>query len=112
MKARRIDSLASATFAGSPSSARTRLSAMGWTNTFSRDGSPRTTLAVDVDGPRSIGRARRWGLRSMSMQTLLAMRYSQERIEERPSKLSMARQACIIVSCTASSASEPAPSMR
>ena len=62
-----------------------------------------------MDGPISIGRARRCGLRSMSTHTLLAMRYSHDRSDERPSKLSMARQARIIVSCTASSASEPEP---
>jgi hypothetical protein len=67
---------------------------------------------VALDGPISMGRARRWGLRTMSMHTLLAMRYSQDRSEDRPSKPSNARHARTIVSCTASSASDPEPSMR
>ena len=45
----------------------------------------------------------------MSMHTLLAMRYSHERSDERPSKRSNARQARTIASCTASSASAPGP---
>ena len=65
-----------------------------------------------VDGPISMGRARRWGLRCMSTQTLLAMRYSHDRSDERPSKPSIDRQARTIVSWTASSASEPEPSIR
>ena len=60
----------------------------------------------------SIGRARRWRPRSMSRQTLVAMRYSQERTAERPSKLSAFFQARTIVSCTASSASNADPSIR
>ena len=45
----------------------------------------------------------------MSTHTLLAMRYSQDRSDDRPSKPSIARQARIIVSWTASSASDPEP---
>ena len=41
-------------------------------------------------GPRSMARARRWRPRSMSRQTLVAIRYSHERSAERPSKLSIA----------------------
>jgi hypothetical protein len=48
----------------------------------------------------------------MSRHTLVAMRYSHDRSAERPSKPSMAFQARTIVSCTASSASKPEPSMR
>ena len=48
----------------------------------------------------------------MSTQTLVAMRYSHERIDERPSKRSMAFHARIRVSWTASSASDPEPSIR
>jgi hypothetical protein len=48
----------------------------------------------------------------MSRQTLVAIRYSHDRSEERPSNLSMAFQARMRVSCTASSASEPEPSIR
>ena len=46
------------------------------------------------------------------MHTLVAMRYIQERSEARPSKPSMPFQARTMVSCTASSASKPEPSMR
>jgi hypothetical protein len=46
------------------------------------------------------------------MQTLVAIRYSQERTLERPSNLSALRQARSIVSWTASSASNPEPSIR
>ena len=56
--------------------------------------------------------ARRCGPLSMSMHTLVAMRYSQDRRADLPSKPSMLRQARTIVSCTASSASKPEPSMR
>jgi hypothetical protein len=48
----------------------------------------------------------------MSRQTLVAIRYSQERTADRPSKRSYARQARTIVSCTASSASKAEASMR
>ena len=91
--ARRIDSRAAATSAGSPSVAITRESRMGCTNRCSGLCGPSTTSAVAVEGPSSMGRARRCGLRTMSMHTLLAMRYSQVRSEERPSKPSMARHA-------------------
>ena len=50
--------------------------------------------------------------RSMSRQTLVAMRYSQERRADRPSKRSKFRHARTMVSCTASSASKAEPSMR
>ena len=59
-----------------------------------------------------MGRARRCGARCMSMHTLLAIRYSQDRTDERPSKRSIAFQARTKVSCTASSASAPEPSIR
>ncbi len=42
----------------------------------------------------------------------MAMRYSHERSDERPSKESYAFHARTIVSCTASSASKPEPSIR
>ena len=63
-------------------------------------------------GPRSIGVGRRCRLRSMSTQMLVAIRYSHDRMLERPSNPSAARQARSMVSCTASSASDPEPSMR
>ena len=46
------------------------------------------------------------------MHTLVAMRYSHERTLARPSNRSAERQARSIVSCTASSASKPEPSIR
>jgi hypothetical protein len=48
----------------------------------------------------------------MSMQTFVAIRYSQDFSDERPSKRSMERHARSIVSWTASSASKDEPSMR
>ena len=56
--------------------------------------------------------ARRWRPRSMSMQMFVAIRYSQDRTLDRPSNPSAARQARSMVSCTASSASKPDPSIR
>ncbi len=72
----------------------------------------RFDMTGSTDGPRSIGRARRSRPFSMSRQTLVAIRYSQERSAERPSNRSMLRQARISVSWTASSASNGEPSMR
>ena len=63
-------------------------------------------------GPRSIGRARRWRPLRWSRQTFVAIRYSQERSDDRPSNRSIAFHALIIVSWTASSASKPEPSIR
>lgn len=60
----------------------------------------------------SIGTARRLRPFSASMQTLVAMRYSQDRREERPSNFATPFQARTIVSCTASSASNAEPSIR
>ena len=85
---------------------------MGWIHVSSVRAGPGSAPDTGVDGPSSIGRARRCGLRCMSVHTLVAMRYSHERSEERPSKRWWARHALTMVSCTASSASEAAPSMR
>ena len=74
--------------------------------------SPRNDSSGGLDGPTSIGRARRWRPRSMSRHTLVAIRYSQDRTDERPSNWADDRQARSIVSCTASSASKPEPSIR
>ena len=63
-------------------------------------------------GPKSIGRARRERLFSMSRQTLVAIRYSHERSAARPSKRSKPRHARRNVSWTASSASNGEPSIR
>jgi hypothetical protein len=48
----------------------------------------------------------------MSRHTLVAIRYSHDRSEARPSKRVKPRHARTIVSCTASSASNAEPSMR
>lgn len=60
----------------------------------------------------SIGRARRCAEPSMSKHTLPAIRNSHDFSAARSCRLSCARQARTIVSCTASSASEPDPSIR
>jgi hypothetical protein len=62
-------------------------------------------------GPRSTERARRCALRSMSRQMFVAIAYNQVRTDPRAGSCS-ARQARTMVSCTASSASKPDPSMR
>ena len=97
--------------AGSPSSGSARASSTGWIQVLSGRPAGNKVSAGD-DGPRSIGRARRCGPWSMSRHTFVAMRYSHDRSDDRPSKLSMLRHARTIVSCTASSASKPEPSMR
>ena len=63
-------------------------------------------------GPRSIGSARRFSPRSASRQTFVAIRYSQDRSDDRPSNPSAAFHARSMVSCTASSASKADPSIR
>ncbi len=110
-KASRMLSLAAASSAGSPSSGRTRSSGTGPTQACSGRVAPVKPSAVPA-GPRSSGRARRWRPRNMSRQTLVAMRYSQDRSAARPSKLSLAFQARTSVSWTASSASKSEPSIR
>ena len=59
-----------------------------------------------------MGRARRSLPSSMSKQTLVVMRYSQVLNDERPSNRSLALQALIKLSWTASSASNEDPSIR
>ena len=88
-----------------------RSSAIGCTHRDSGIWDP-SVVSAELGGPRSTGRARRWLLRSMSRQTLVAIRYSQDRTAERPSKLSAFCQARTIVSWTASSASKAEPSIR
>ena len=94
--------------AGAPRASGDRLRPSASSGSAAPSDAPRRS----TPGPRSIGRARRCRPRSMSRQTLVAIRYSQERSDERPSKRSTARQARTIVSCTASSASKPEPSIR
>ena len=60
----------------------------------------------------SMGSSRRLRPLSASRQTLVAMRYSHDRIAERPSNRSNERHARSNVSWTASSASNAEPSMR
>ena len=72
MNARRIDSLATATSPGSPSGS-TRPSGIGSIHVAS----PRVVSvarSATCGSPKSIGRARRCLLPSMSRQTLVAMR--------------------------------------
>jgi len=79
----------------------------------SSDGQGRSSDSTGGDaGPRSIGSARRFSPRSASRHTLVAIRYSQDRSEARPSNPSAPRHARSIVSCTASSASNADPSIR
>lgn len=110
-KASRTDSRATAVWAGSECAGRTRASGTGSSQVLSGRGLS-AAWASGVAGVRSTGRARRLPALSASMQTLVAMRYSQERSEERPSNRSYARQARTKVSCTASSASKAEPSTR
>ena len=102
----------SATSAGSASGGSTRSSAIGDTQLPSGSTPSSDDSTGGLDGPSSIGRARRWRPRSISRHTLVAIRYSHDRTLERPSNRSPARQARTIVSCTASSASKPEPSIR
>lgn len=110
--ARRIDSRYWATSAGSAPAGATLASDTGVIHIASGRVGPRSASIGGEDGPISTGIDRRWTWRRMSMQTLVAIRYSQERTLERPSKPSALRHARSIVSWTASSASKPEPSMR
>jgi hypothetical protein len=74
-----------------------------------RGGSP--TAASD-GGLRSCGSTRRARPSRASRQALVAIRYSQARTLERPSKAPMPFQARRNVSCTRSSASSNEPSIR
>ena len=65
-----------------------------------------------VAGASSIGRARRSLPPSMSRQTFVTMLYSHERNDDRPSNCSKLFHARRNASCTASSASNPEPSIR
>ena len=106
------ESRTAAISAGSPWSGTTRESGIGVTQRSSA-GCGRMYVSTGGDaGPRSMGSARRFSPRSVSRQTLVAIRYSQERSEDRPSKPSAAFHARSIVSCTASSASKADPSIR
>jgi len=97
--------------AGSPPAGARSPSGTGCTQMLSGSASP-SCVEDGTGAERSIGRARRCPLRSMSRHTLVAMRYSQDRNAERPSNRSRARQARTRVSCTASSASKVEPSIR
>ncbi len=112
MNASRIVSLATAISAGSPCSGTTRASAIGEIQMSSGCHSPSSASTGGEAGPRSIGSARRCLPRSMSRQVLVAIRYSQDRRLDRPSNRPAERHARSMVSCTASSASNPEPSMR
>ena len=110
-KASRIDSLVSATSAGSQLDGITRPSGIGSSHATSGSWSPSGPSALP-GGVRSMGLARRCREPSMSKQTLVAMRYSHERRAARPSQESIDRHALTIASCAASSASNDEPSIR
>ena len=110
-KASRSVSRSAATSAGSASGESTAESAIGRTQALSTSGAPSGAPASD-DGPRSIGCARRWALPSMSRHTWLAILNSHAFSAPRAASLSDAFHARTIVSCTASSASEPEPIIR
>jgi len=88
-----------------------RPSGIGSSQVFSGSGLS-AACASGVGPVRSTGLARFLPAFSMSRQTLVAMRYSQDRSEDRPSNLSKLRQARTSVSWTASSASKAEPSIR
>ena len=67
---------------------------------------------LSVGMPRPDGSIRRWLLLRAVRHAFVAIRYSQVRSEERPSKPSYPRHARIKVSWTRSSASCSEPSMR
>lgn len=87
MKARRTDSLATAASAGSSTTGSTRASGIGSSQVWSGRGFSAACVS-GVDSVRSMGRARLFPADSMSRHTFVAIRYSHERIEERPSNLS------------------------
>ncbi len=87
MKASRTDSLATAASAGSSTVGSTRASGIGSSQVLSGRGVS-AAWASGVDSVRSMGRARLLPAVSMSRQTFVAMRYSHERSEDRPSNLS------------------------
>jgi hypothetical protein len=108
--ATRIASRVDASSAGSSVGCTARPSVIGSTQGRSLD---RTTVARSPGaGPDPIGNARRVRPCSMSSDTLVAIRYSHERSDERPSKRSWLVHARTIVSWTASSASNDEPSLR
>ncbi len=111
MNATRIVSRDSVTSAGSSVGCTARPSGMGWIHLLSGRRGP-ASESPDDDDTRSIGSARRCRPWIMSRHTLVAMRYSQDRSADRPSKRSKPRQARTIVSWTASSASNDEPSIR
>ena len=111
-KASRTESRTAAISAGSPCSGTTRASGIGVTHRSSAGHGRMCDSTGGEAGPRSIGSARRFSPRSASRQTFVAIRYSQDRIEDRPSNPSAPFHARSIVSCTASSASKADPSIR
>ena len=111
MKASRMVSCSTTRPAGSASAGTGPSPGNG--STQAESGSVATGSVLDGTGvDRSMGMARRLRLRSMSRQTLVAIRYSHERSADRPSNRSNACQARTMASCTASSASCADPSIR
>ncbi len=75
-------------------------------------GSPSDPTTGSDGPPNSVGIARRPDCSIIVRHTLVAIRYSHERTDERPSNRSHAFQARTMASCTASSASKDEPSIR
>ena len=90
----------------------TPASGIGWIQMASACGCPSDDATGGDAGPKSIGSARRLRPFSRSRHTLVAIRYSQVRSDERPSNRSSPRHARTMVSCTASSVSKVEPSIR
>jgi hypothetical protein len=105
--ARRTESRDSAISAGSSLS-----SGIGVTQMSSAGQGRSSDSLGGEEGPRSIGSARRLPERRASRHTFVAILYSQDRTDARPSNPSAFFQARSIVSCTASSASKAEPSIR
>ena len=94
-------------------SGSTAPSGTGWIQRADSSGVPMSAASPTEPGAdSSIGIALRCAARDMSMQTLVATRYSQVRSDASPRKRSPPCHARTMVSCTASSASDAEPSIR
>ncbi len=112
-KASRTELRRTACSAGSATGWISRSDGIGWTKADSTRGEPSEAITgAEGDGDMSTGSARRLRDSSASRQTLVAILYSQDRIDERPSKLVSPFQARTRTSWTASSASTADPSIR
>ena len=112
MSASRSPSPAATTSAGSAASETTRASGIGSTHDTPAPGSVIGASGSSAGAPRPDGSARRPRCSSAVRQTLVAIRYSHVRSDDRPSNVPYDRQARRYVSCTRSSASSSEPSIR